>query len=124
MFFGQIDALASDVDALPFNSGDSIVNSGKGVYVDFDVQIGDRCKIQNNVNIYHGAELDAGVFIGPGAMVLNDKVPRAINPDGSLKDAEDWHVGKVRIGYGTALGGGAIVLPGVTIGAWASIFFV
>ena len=27
---------------------------GKNVYVDTDVVIGDRCKIQNNVSLFHG----------------------------------------------------------------------
>ena len=38
---------------------------GKNVYVDFDVQIGSRVKIQNNCSVYHGATLEDGVFFGP-----------------------------------------------------------
>ncbi len=94
---------------------------GKGVYIDFDVVIGHRCKLQNGVFVYHGATLAEGVFLGPGVMVLNDKNPRAITPDGALKSDADWQVSPTHIGYGTGVGGGAIILPGVSVGKWAII---
>ncbi len=94
---------------------------GKGSYVDFDVVIGDRCKLQNGVFVYHGATLENGVFLGPGAMLLNDKNPRAINPDGTLKTDADWEVSPTHIGEGAGIGGGAIILPGVKIGKWAIV---
>jgi acetyltransferase-like isoleucine patch superfamily enzyme len=94
---------------------------GKGVYVDFDVHIGDNCKLQNGAFIYHGATLADGVFVGPGAILTNDRQPRAINPEGSLKAADDWQVGSIQVCYGASLGAGCIVLPGVTIGRFAMI---
>ena len=65
---------------------------GKGAYVDKDVRIGDFCKLQNGVFVFHGFNLEAGVFLGPGVMLLNDKHPRAINPTGSPKSDADWVV--------------------------------
>lgn len=94
---------------------------GKGAYVDFGVRIGDRCKLQNGVFVYHGFNLEDGVFLGPGVMLLNDKNPRAINPDGSLKSADDWAVSEAFVRYGAAVGGGAVVLPGVEIGRFALV---
>ena len=94
---------------------------GKGAFVDLTVSIGANCKIQNGVNIYHGAVIEDGVFLGPGAMLLNDKAPRAVNPDGSRKSASDWTVAGVRVRRGAAVGGGAILAPGVTIGQWAMV---
>lgn len=94
---------------------------GKGCYIDFGVRIGARCKLQNGVFVYHGFALDDGVFLGPGAMLLNDHLPRAINPDGSLKAASDWDVSEGHVGYGAAVGGGAVVLPGVRIGRFAMV---
>jgi UDP-2-acetamido-3-amino-2,3-dideoxy-glucuronate N-acetyltransferase len=94
---------------------------GKGAYVDTDVRIGDRCKLQNGVSVFHGFSLEDGVFLGPGAMLLNDKHPRAINPDGSLKSDEDWEVSEGVVEYGAAVGGGAVVLPGVRIGRMAVV---
>lgn len=94
---------------------------GKGAYIDFDVVIGDHCKLQNGVYVYHGATVADGVFLGPGVMLLNDKNPRAINPDGSLKSNADWVVSPTSIGQGAGIGGGAIILPGVTVGKWAIV---
>jgi UDP-2-acetamido-3-amino-2,3-dideoxy-glucuronate N-acetyltransferase len=94
---------------------------GKGVYVDFEVHIGDRCKLQNGVFVFHGFNLEAGVFVGPGAILLNDKNPRAINPDGSLKSDADWNASEGLVKQGASLGGGAVVLPGVTIGRFAIV---
>jgi UDP-2-acetamido-3-amino-2,3-dideoxy-glucuronate N-acetyltransferase len=94
---------------------------GKGAYVDRDVRIGDRCKLQNSVFVFHGFNLEDGVFLGPGAMLLNDKHPRAINPDGSIKSETDWTASQGVIEYGAAIGGGAIVLPGVRVGRMAVI---
>jgi acetyltransferase-like isoleucine patch superfamily enzyme len=94
---------------------------GKGVYIDFDVVIGNRCKLQNGVFVYHGATIEDGVFLGPGVMLLNDKNPRAINSDGTFKSDADWQVSPTHIGYGAGMGGGAVILPGVSIGRWAII---
>ena len=94
---------------------------GKGCYVDKDVRIGDFCKLQNGVSVFHGFNLEDGVFLGPGVMLLNDKHPRAINPDGSPKSDADWEVSEGVVGYGAAVGGGAVVLPGVRIGRMALV---
>lgn len=92
---------------------------GKGVYVDFDVTIGDHCKLQNGVFVYHPAVVEDGVFLGPGVIVTNDRIPRAVNPDMTLKAADDWTAAPVRIGLGAAVGAGSVLLPGVQIGPWA-----
>src|SRR5438552_18437375 len=86
---------------------------GKGVYVDINVHVGQRCKLQNDVSVYHGFTLEDGVFLGPGAILLNDKHPRAINADGTLKADVDWTVSRWRAKYGASIGGAAVLLPGV-----------
>ncbi len=94
---------------------------GKGAYVDFDVVIGDNVKIQNGVFVYHGVTVEDGVFLGPGVILTNDKLPRAINPDGSLKGDADWAVSPILIRRGASIGAGAVVLPGVTVGEFALV---
>ena len=94
---------------------------GKGVYIDSDVVVGDRVKIQNGASIYHGATIEDGVFVGPHACLTNDKLPRAITPDGELKGDADWQVGKILVQYGASIGAGAIILPGVTVGRFAMV---
>src|SRR5262245_8784958 len=93
----------------------------KGVYIDFDVQVGNNVKIQNGAFLYHGCTLEDGVFVGPGVIFTNDKRPRAVNPDGSLKGTDDWEVGRIVVRHGASVGTGSIVLPDVTIGRFAMV---
>jgi len=65
--------------------------------------------------------LEDGVFIGPHACLINDKMPRAITPAGDLKRDADWEVGKILVKYGASVGAGAVVLPQVTIGRFALV---
>ena len=94
---------------------------GKDVYVDSGVRVGDNVKIQNGAFLYHGTTIESGVFIGPGVIFTNDKQPRAINPDGTLKGNADWEVGTIHVGYGASIGAGAIILPDVRIGRYAMV---
>jgi acetyltransferase-like isoleucine patch superfamily enzyme len=93
----------------------------KDVYVDAGVQIGDNVKIQNGVSVYHGVTIEDGVFVGPHVCFTNDKRPRAINADGTLKGSSDWVVSETRIEYGAALGAGAVILSGIRVGRWAMV---
>lgn len=94
---------------------------GKGVYVDFGVRIGNNVKIQNHVSIYHGVTIQDGVFIGPHVCFTNDKRPRAVNPDGSLKRGEDWVLSETFVLEGAAIGANSVIVCGTTIGRWAMV---
>ena len=94
---------------------------GKNVYVDFDVVIGDLVKVQNNVSLFHGVTVEDGVFVGPHVCFTNDRVPRAINVDGTPKSDHDWEVSPILVRRGAALGANSTILPGVTIGTWAMV---
>lgn len=94
---------------------------GKGVYVDADVPIGNNVKIQNYVSVYHGVKIEDGVFVGPHVCFTNDMRPRAINPDGSLKAADDWVLSETLIKKGAALGANSTIRCGITISEWAMI---
>jgi acetyltransferase-like isoleucine patch superfamily enzyme len=94
---------------------------GKGVYIDFGVTLGDNVKIQNYVSVYHGVEICDGVFVGPHVCFTNDLLPRAINPDGTLKAADDWALSKTIIKEGAALGANSTIRCGISIGKWALI---
>jgi acetyltransferase-like isoleucine patch superfamily enzyme len=93
----------------------------KDVYVDSGVRIGNNVKIQNGISVFHGVTLEDGVFCGPHMVFTNDRNPRAINPDGSLKAATDWALSETRVKTGASIGAGAIIVCGITIGQWALI---
>ncbi len=94
---------------------------GKGVYIDAGVSIGHNVKIQNYVSVYHGVVIEDGVFVGPHVCFTNDLRPRAVNPDGSLKAADDWVLSETLIKRGAALGANSTIRCGITIGEWAMV---
>ncbi len=93
----------------------------KGVYVDAGVVIGNNVKIQNYVSLYQGVTLEDGVFCGPHCVFTNDKSPRAINPDGALKGADDWGITATLVRAGASIGANATIVCGITIGRWAMV---
>lgn len=86
---------------------------GFSVYVDADVVVGDRCKIQNHVSLYRGVTLEDDVFVGPAAVFTNDRYPRATSAE--------WPVVKTLVRRGASLGAGAVIVCGIEIGAWAMV---
>jgi len=73
-----------------------------------DCRIGDRVSIQTACHITRGVVIEDEVFIGPGVVTLNDKLT-----GGQLTFP--------RICRGAKVGGGSVILPGVTIGANAVV---
>lgn len=94
---------------------------GRGAYIGTGVHLGDNCKVQNYALVYEPAVLADGVFIGPAVVLTNDTFPRAINPDGSRKSADDWEPVGVTIGRGASIGARSVCVAPVTIGAWATV---
>jgi len=94
---------------------------GRGAYIGTGVELGDNCKVQNYALVYEPAKLANGVFIGPAVVLTNDHFPRAINPDGSIKDASDWDAVGVTIEEGASIGASATCVAPITIGAWALV---
>jgi UDP-2-acetamido-3-amino-2,3-dideoxy-glucuronate N-acetyltransferase len=93
----------------------------KGVYIDENTIIGNNVKIQNYASLYHTVIIEDGVFIGPYVCITNDRFPRAISPDGTIKSENDWTSGTTIIRKGASLGAGTIVVPNIEIGAFAMI---
>lgn len=81
---------------------------GQHSYVDTNVAIGDRCKIQNAVNMYDGLTVGSDVFIGPAVTFTNDLHPRALG---------DWEITQTRVEDGASIGANATIVCGVTLGA-------
>ncbi len=96
-------------------------NIGRGAYVGPGVVLGNNCKLQNYALVYEPARLADGVFVGPAAVLTNDLHPRAITPDGTLKDSDDWVAVGVTVGRGASIGAGAICIAPASIGEWATV---
>ena len=94
---------------------------GTFVEVQRDAHIGSRCKISSHTFICSGVVIEDEVFIGHGVMFINDRYPRAVNPEGSLQTENDWIMEKTVIRRGASIGSGAIIMCGVEIGAGALV---
>jgi UDP-2-acetamido-3-amino-2,3-dideoxy-glucuronate N-acetyltransferase len=94
---------------------------GRDAFIDEGVVIGNRVKIQNAALIYHGVSVEDGVFIGPGAILTNDRYPRAITSSGDLATGSDWEVSPITLREGCSIGAGAVVVAGVEVGRYAMV---
>ena len=94
---------------------------GRGAYIGTGVSVGDNSKIQNNALLYEPASIGRGVFVGPAVVFTNDTYPRAINPDGTQKTAEDWIPTGVTVEEGAAIGAHSVCVAPVSIGRWATV---
>lgn len=88
---------------------------GQNVNVSNNVIVGDYCKIQNNVSLYEGVELEAGVFCGPSCVFTNDLTPRARYPKGR------GGYRKTLIKEGASIGANATIVCGHTVGRFAMV---
>jgi UDP-2-acetamido-3-amino-2,3-dideoxy-glucuronate N-acetyltransferase len=94
---------------------------GPFVEIQRDAVIGARCKIQSHAFICTGVEIEDEVFVGHGALFINDKFPRATTDEGVLKTDADWPSQRTVVERGAALGSGVVVLGGVRVGAGALV---
>lgn len=94
---------------------------GSFVEIRKQVRVGRNVKIQAFAFIPEGVTIEDGVFIGPHVCFTNDKYPRAINPDGSLMDADDWEIVPTVVKQGANIGANATVICGITIGKFALV---
>jgi acetyltransferase-like isoleucine patch superfamily enzyme len=94
---------------------------GAFVEIQRDVWVGRRCKISSHTFICSGVEIDDEVFIGHGVVFINDRRPRATNPDGTPQTARDWRLERTRVGRRASIGSGAVIMCGLRIGEGAVI---
>lgn len=82
-------------------------------FIENDVVIGDRVTIKNGVSLYDGIRLEDDVFIGPNVTFTNDRFPR------SKQYPDTFPMTTIKLG--ASIGGGATILPGMTIGRQAMV---
>jgi UDP-2-acetamido-3-amino-2,3-dideoxy-glucuronate N-acetyltransferase len=94
---------------------------GPFVEVQRGAVIGSNCKIQSHTFICDGVEIEDEVFVGHGALFINDNYPRATTDQGELQGERDWTLLPIVVGRRATLGSGALVLGGVRIGEGATV---
>lgn len=89
------------------------VNICSHCFVENAVVIGNDVTVKNGVSLFDGLTLEDNVFVGPNATFTNDKFPRSKEHPKTFP--------RTLVRRGASIGGGAVILPGITIGARAMI---
>ncbi len=82
-------------------------------FIENDVIIGDRVTIKNGVQLWDGLRVGNDVFVGPNVSFTNDRYPRSHN--------RHFEVLTTIIDDRASIGAGAVILPGLRIGAGALV---
>ena len=88
---------------------------GAFVEIQKGARIGPRCKISSHTFICEGVTIEEGVFIGHNVTFINDRYPRATNPNGDLQKEADWRCEHTLIKCGASIGSGTTLLCGITV---------
>jgi UDP-2-acetamido-3-amino-2,3-dideoxy-glucuronate N-acetyltransferase len=81
-------------------------------YIEGGAVLGDRVTIKSGVYVWEGITIGDDVFVGPQATFTNDRFPRSRRPftcENTIVEA------------GASIGAGAVLLPGLRIGARAMV---
>jgi UDP-2-acetamido-3-amino-2,3-dideoxy-glucuronate N-acetyltransferase len=89
---------------------------GPFVEIQRDVSVGARCKVQSHSFLCSGVTIEDDVFIGHGAVFVNDKRPRATGDDGRLLQEGEWELLPTLVARGASIGSGAVILCGIRVG--------
>ena len=117
---GKDVKLAAFINAYGCEIGDE-TKVGTFVEIQKNAAIGRRCKISSHTFICEGVRIGDRVFIGHNVTFINDKFPKATNPEGRLQIEEDWSIEPTTVQEGASLGSSITVLCGVTIGVKAIV---
>src|SRR2546427_6445361 len=77
-------------------------------------RLGDNVKVQNNVSIYEGVELEDDVFCGPSCVFTN-----VLNPRSHVSRKHQYQ--RTLVKRGASIGANATILCGLTLGEYAFI---
>src|SRR5687767_4932194 len=89
-------------------------NLGQNVVVMNGTRRGNNVKVQNNVSIYEGVEIEDDVFCGPSMVFTN-----VINPRSHVPRKHEYQRTLVR--RGASIGANATIVCGVTLGEYSFI---
>ncbi len=82
-------------------------------FIEGEVTVGSDVTVKSGVQLWNGVTLEDGVFVGPNVTFTNDRHPHSGNRSFELE--------LTRVCRGASIGGGAVILPGLTIGEGATV---
>ncbi|HOF18736.1 MAG TPA: acyltransferase [Phycisphaerae bacterium] len=86
---------------------------GPFVEIQKNASVGDLSRVQSHAFICEGVHIGKRVFVGHGVIFINDRHPKANNPD--------WKLEETFVEDDVSIGSGAILLCGIRLGAGCSI---
>lgn len=82
---------------------------GPFVEIQKNASVGDESRVQSHVFICEGVHIGRRVFVGHGVIFINDRHPKANNPN--------WLCEETFVEDDVSIGSGAIIMCGVRLGA-------
>lgn len=87
---------------------------GQNCFVASDVRIGDRVKVQNNVSLYTGTEVEDDVFLGPSCVLTN-----VVNPRSHVSRRHEY--ARTVLRRGATIGANATIVCGTEVGRFGFV---
>jgi acetyltransferase-like isoleucine patch superfamily enzyme len=94
---------------------------GREALIDRGVVIGERSTIHDRAVLYAGVTTEDEVFVGPGAILTNERYPRAITNSADLRAEAEPENSAITLRHGCTVGAAAVIVGGVEIGAFATV---
>ncbi len=85
------------------------------VFVEAGAKVGNRVTIKNGISIWDGVTIEDDVFLGPHCVFTNVSSPRAF-----IKRKKE-EFGKTLVKKGATIGAGAVIVCGHDVGAYAFV---
>jgi UDP-2-acetamido-3-amino-2,3-dideoxy-glucuronate N-acetyltransferase len=100
-------------------------NIGDHAFIESGARIGDRVTVKNQAMVWDGVEIADDVFVGPGVSFTNDMFPRSarmlLPAVVARYHAQARWLTRTRVERGASLGARSVILPDLTIGAYAVV---
>jgi len=96
---------------------------GEKSYIAYEVQIGNRVKINSLVYICHGVKIEDGAMVSASTVFTNDRFPRATTPDlQTLRPSDpDEETLPTLVRAGATIGAGCVIGNNLEIGSFAIV---
>jgi acetyltransferase-like isoleucine patch superfamily enzyme len=95
---------------------------GTHCFIETGVIIGDNVTVKDGVSLWQGVMLEDDVFVGTGAIFINELHPRTPHSTkSSLEYAGKSWLNPILVQQGATISAGAMLMPGVTIAPYATV---
>jgi len=98
-------------------------NVGDHSFLETGALVGNNVTIKNQVCIWDGVVIEDDAFIGPRVVFTNDRYPRSPRMEQAKTrygSRDNW-LSETIVRKGCAIGAGAVICPGVVLGAYSVI---